>query len=40
MLSYRTSSTVFGITGGRGGDLTAAADFLYDGLPLDAGIIL
>ena len=39
MLSYRTSSTVFGITREGGGDLTASVDFLYDALPLDAGII-
>ena len=41
MLSYRTSSTAteVGITGERGGGLTALVDFLFDGLPQVAAII-
>ena len=31
--------TGVGITGERGGGLRALLDFLFDGLPLDAGII-
>ena len=38
MFSNQPSLTGFGFTVEQGGDLTASVDFLFYGLPLDAGI--